>query len=144
MANAAESNLTGTARFVVSLVPALLLLGLFFALVGLVGSAIGGMTGGLLGAIAVDGRPMTAPFTGTACAAYTYLVSDSRESSSRGGRTETVLAQGFHLQRAHLDGAGRRLTIGAFPGFETDLRHEGNGERDDRPRVLGARIECGG
>lgn len=172
MANA-ESNLVSNARFLASLVPALLLLGVFFALIALVASSIGGMTGGLLGAVAggsfvfavllaywnavdwlnlrrirrarqavslrdgeivamegvvaVDGPPLTAPFTGAPCAAYTYQVSYSAESASRGGRTETVLAQGFHLQRALLDGSGRRLVLGALPGFETDLRHEGDG-----------------
>jgi hypothetical protein len=163
-------------RFLASLVPALLLLAVFFGVIGLVGTRIGGSTGGILGFVAggslvfavllaywnavdwlnlrllrrssrsatsladgavvafegvvrVDGAPLVAPLSGTRCAAYTYQISHSPQSASRGGSERAVLAQGFHLVRARIEGLAGSLALGSFPSFETGLREEADGRK---------------
>lgn len=93
------------------------------------------------GLVRVDREPMTSPFTRVPCAAYAYLVSYSRESSSRGGRVKTVLAQGFHMLPTRIEGPDRSLQLRAFPSFEDALRKNETGEQwGERARALTAAL----
>jgi hypothetical protein len=74
------------------------------------------------GVVRADGEPMVSPFTATPCAAYTYVVSSSRQSSARQRSVRVLIAQGFHLVPSSIDGAGRRLRLYALPGVEDELR----------------------
>jgi hypothetical protein len=93
------------------------------------------------GVVRVDGEPLTAPFSRTPCAAYTYVVAGSRYSVV-GGRSERyILAQGFHMARTWIEGTQRRLRLGSLPGFEDDLRENARGTRwEAETRELFARL----
>jgi len=79
------------------------------------------------GLVRVDGEPLVAPFSRTPCAAYTYVLSHDRQSSTRGGRRRQLLAQGYHLARTRLECAGGSVRLCAFPGFSDALREAGTG-----------------
>lgn len=79
------------------------------------------------GAVRVDGEPMVSPFTATPCAAYTYVVWTGRRSSISDRDVRVVLAQGFHMIRSRIDGAGRSLRLLALPGVDDDLRRTESG-----------------
>jgi hypothetical protein len=81
------------------------------------------------GFVRIEGEPMISPFSGTPCAAYTYFVASSRESSPRSGRERSVLAQGFHMVRTRIEGATHSLELCSFPAFEDDLREDASGAR---------------
>jgi hypothetical protein len=80
------------------------------------------------GVVKVDGPAMRAPFSGTACAAYTYVVSYSRPTA-RGRSERRVLAQGFHMVPTRIEGEGHSVRLGSFPAFEDDLRESASGRQ---------------
>ena len=74
------------------------------------------------GLVRVDGEPMSSPFSGTPCAAHTYVVSVRRHSHVRDRSRRLLIAQGYHLMPSHVDRAGQTLRLCALPGFADDLR----------------------
>ena len=93
------------------------------------------------GVVRVDGEPMTAPFSRTACAAYTYVVAGSRYSAVGRRSQRYVLAQGFHMARTTIEGTTHSLRLLSLPGFEDDLRENAPGiRREAETRELFARI----
>lgn len=93
------------------------------------------------GVVRIDVEPMIAPFSGTPCAAYTYVVAGSRQSISRGGGVRAEIAQGFHLVKTRIEGATQNLRLCSFPSFEDDLRENMHGRQwATEARVLIGRI----
>jgi hypothetical protein len=93
------------------------------------------------GFVRTAGEPMTAPFSGTPCAAYAYVVAYSRHSSVRGRSVRVVLAQGFHMVRTRIEGSDRSLDLLSFPFVEDDLRETERGTKwGERARALVAAI----
>jgi hypothetical protein len=89
------------------------------------------------GIVRTQGDPMIAPFSRTPCAAYAYVVSYSRESSSRGGRERLVLAQGLHMVPTRIEGAAGSVSLRSFPSFEDGLRENAPGTKwGDEARAL--------
>jgi len=84
-----------------------------------------GKTVAVEGEIETSGDPTPAPIEGTACAAYTYVISkpeiDSSANSSSGSR-RVFLAQGFGLLEAGLRTSDKRLPLLAMPTFGEELR----------------------
>jgi hypothetical protein len=80
------------------------------------------------GVVRVDGEPMTAPFSGEACAAYAYVVSYSRPGPKRRS-VRQVLAEGFHMVPTRIEGASESLEVLSFPEFEDDLRESARGTK---------------
>jgi hypothetical protein len=74
------------------------------------------------GFVRTVGDPMISPFSRTPCAAYTYLVSYWRARTTSRGREGGVLAEGFHMVRTRIEGAGRTLELRSFPSLEDELR----------------------
>lgn len=87
------------------------------------------------GVVRVDGPPMTAPFSGTPAAAYTYVVAHSSYSPAGGRRRRFVLMQGFHMRPTRIEGTGQVLRLRTFPGFEDDLRENRSGREWGRQAV---------
>ena len=73
------------------------------------------------GTVRSDDEPMISPFTNIPCAAYTYSIASSRSGTS-GGRSRSVLAQGFHMNRTRVEGSTRSLKLLSLPSFEDDMR----------------------
>jgi hypothetical protein len=80
------------------------------------------------GVVRVDGPPLTSPFTGIPCAAYTYTVSYS-QNTGRGRSEQVDLAHGFHFLRTRIDGDSGSIRLRSFPSFEDDLRESASGTR---------------
>ncbi len=81
------------------------------------------------GFVRTKGDPMLSPFSRVPCAAYAYVVSYSRDSSSRGGRVRSVLAQGFHMVPTRIEGRARTVELRSFPSFEDALRENAPGTK---------------
>ncbi len=83
----------------------------------------------LTGRILMEGDPVTAPFSGTRCAAYSYQVTGERlslSSSSNHTRKQLCLI-GYALGQAVLDCGSRRFRISAIPDVDDDLRADAMG-----------------
>jgi len=93
------------------------------------------------GVVRVDGEPMPAPFSGTPCAAYTYVLAAAQHSSHRGGARRRVIAQGFHMVPTHIEGKAGSLRLWSLPGFEDELRENADGRKwADEARALTGRL----
>jgi hypothetical protein len=89
------------------------------------------------GFVRTKGDPMIDPFSRTPCAAYAYVVSYSRQSSSGGGSRRFVLAQGFHMVPTRIEGTARSVEVRSFPSFEDALRENVPGTKwGDEARAL--------
>lgn len=89
------------------------------------------------GTVRQDGTPMTSPFGGVSCAAYTYVIATSVSSSHSGRRSRRVLAQGFHMNRSRIESTTRSVRLCSLPGFEDNLRQNLQGrEWADKARAL--------
>lgn len=80
----------------------------------------------LSGCIRVEGEPLTAPFSGTACAAYNYQVTGQHRDLDNHDRAQLCLL-GFALADARLDCTSRSFPLGALPDVDTDLRENAIG-----------------
>ena len=176
----------GRLRFLLSLLPALVLLFAFFAVLEFVSDRLDGGLGVAAGIVAgacmalgmllfywntvdwlnlriirrhrdgvlagngdvvavsgearVDGTPLTSPFSGQVCAAYTYCVAESRARGTRRSRTRYVLAQGFHMRPTRIVTPLGDYVLGALPHVEDELRIAEQGERADAARALFDRL----
>ena len=86
-------------------------------------TATGGDRVAVNGVLSVQGEPLKSPFGEQACAAYTYLVSGTRQTRS-GSSTRTTrqnALHGYHMLPTTFTGDGLTLKIMALPTVETDL-----------------------
>lgn len=89
------------------------------------------------GRVRTEGAPMRSPFGGVPCAAYTYAVTGSRNSSVRSRSVRVDVAHGFHMLRTRIESAHGSLRVRSFPAFEDELRRTESGTTwGDEARAL--------
>jgi hypothetical protein len=98
-----------------------------------------GQTVALAGRLCVEGEPLTAPFSGTRCAAYRYRITGQtrRTTSSGTGTRGQLCLLGAALASATLETGARSLPLLAVPDVDTDYRDIAQGgEWGDRALSL--------
>ncbi len=91
------------------------------------------------GIVRSDSKPMISPFTGIACAAYTYKI--TRSSPSRTHRTSRLISLGYHMNITRIDGNTLSLRLCSLPSFEDGMRENMNGPKyADKAKALIAKI----
>lgn len=88
-----------------------------------------GQSVALSGRVQVDGEPLKAPFSGKACAAFSYQVTGQRRSrsSSSNQYVQQLCLLGFHLAPAVLDCGARQFPLGAIADVDDEYRSTGTG-----------------
>lgn len=87
----------------------------------------------LSGRIRVEGEPLQSPYSGKACASYSYMVKAQRNDPGSNGTRQQLCLLGFHMLPSVLDCGSRRFPLSAFPEVDTDFRSiASGGEWGDR------------